>query len=108
MSIARHYYEAHVTIDPVIDVDRLEELQHIASKYKFKVASLFMGKGGNSRPSTFDAFMTAHSKNLVDIKFQILGLVRDLQRQGFPVRRYKIEDIVMDSRIDDELELLES
>lgn len=104
---AKHYYEAHVTIEPVIDVRRLEELTYIANKYGFKVASLFMGKGGENRPSTFDAFMTAHNKDLDKIKFKIMGLVTDLQRADFEVHRYKIEDIVMDSRISDELNLLE-
>lgn len=104
---AKHYYEAHVTIDPIFSAVKLEKAHNIASRFGFKVASLLMQKNGQIIPSSFDAFMTAHSKNLEDIKSKIMGLVTDLQRAGFVVRRYKIEDIVLDSRIADELSLLE-
>lgn len=105
--IAKHYYEAHVTIDPIPNQRSLNKVQAITERYNFRIASLLMVKGGERTPSTTDAFMTAHSKSLDDIKFKIMGLVTDLQRAGFVVRRYKIEDIVLDSRINDELSLLE-
>ncbi len=51
--------------------------------------------------------MTAHSRELGNIKWKVRSLVKELLSAGFKVWRYKIEDTVMDSRTSDELELLD-
>ena len=93
-----YYYECHVTIDPVFD-DRREEASVIAKKYKFKLAHLIMKKKSNEeeKVSDRDTFMTGHSENYFDILERMIDLVKDLKENCFGVRRYKIEDVILDS-----------
>lgn len=95
------YYESHITIDPVFG----EELQHfkeVCLGFNFRVAKLLMEK----TPSTQDAFCTSRSQVYTDIVERTSGLVLALKQVGFKVRRYKIEDTLVDSKIDDKFELL--
>ena len=101
---AELYFEAHVTLDPVLDTERRKDLVSISENFGFKVAKLLMEKGG--KESTLDSFTTAHSKSLLDITTRVLGIVKCLQLNNFTVRRYKIEDTVLDSRTTDCLSLL--
>ena len=102
----KHYLEAHITIEPVFDT-KLLRAKHLAEVHGFKIADLLMKKRteDTEERSSKDTFMTTHSKLLCDIKSRTEKLVIDLKLAGFKVWRYKIEDIVMDSRIDDELNL---
>ncbi len=101
-NIATHYFEAHVTIDPVFGVDR-ECAESIASRNGFKLAKLLMARNAESQ---LDTFMTGHGIDLEALRTRMKFVVQSLQANGFHVRRYKIEDCVLDSRIDDELRLL--
>ncbi len=58
------------------------------------------------KPSELDTFMTAHGKDLQEITDRTREMVDLLQMSNFHVRRYKIEDTVMDSRTEDVLQLL--
>lgn len=78
--IAKYYYEAHVTIDPVFD-DRREAAHLVANKYQFKLAKLLMDKG----LSKLDTFMTGHAKNLTELQTRLVGLVNHLHDAGFVV-----------------------
>lgn len=104
---AKYYYESHVTIEPVFD-DRLALAKQIAQGECFKVADLLMKKReeDTEERSSKDTFMTTHSKDLDDITRRTKWIVEALLSAGFKVWRYKIEDIVLDSRINDELDLL--
>jgi len=107
MTTAKHYYESHVTIEPVFD-DRLERAKRWADVCGFKVADLLMKKreADTEERSKNDTFMTTHSKDLTDIIGRTKTFIEGLKAAGFKVWRYKIEDITMDSRINDELSLL--
>lgn len=107
MTIARCYYEAHVTIAPVFDEVR-EGAAVTAQQYGFKLAKLLMQKRAVDAPerSKFDTFMTSHDRNLEDITKRTQDLVSALKAAGFSVWRYKIEDILVDSRLADEWNLL--
>lgn len=107
MTHAKLYYEAHVTIDPVFD-DRRAVAQQIAEKHRFRLAKLIMRKreADAEQPSQDDTFMTGHGVELNDITARTRKVVEALQRLGFRVRRYKIEDTIMDSRNVDVLGLL--
>lgn len=98
---ARLYYEAHVTIDPVPE-DKRGAVQALADPYGCKLAKLLMQKG---QPSNLDTFMTCHGKDLGAMEARVAGLVKRLLGVGLGVRRYKIEDTLMDSRNEDELGL---
>jgi hypothetical protein len=56
--------------------------------------------------STYDTFMTGHSISFDDLRGRTMLLVSSLQNHGFNVRRYKIEDTLVDSRHDDEFNIL--
>lgn len=101
------YYEAHVTIDPVFD-SRREQAASTAQAYGFRLAKLIMRKkeADFETPAHDDTFMTGHGVEFEDIERRTIGLVRAIQRHGFTVRRYKIEDTIIDSRTHDALGLL--
>lgn len=101
-------YETHITIEPVTG-DRLTLAQDIALLHGFKVADLYMAKRLEDTPerSKFDTFMTGHAKEFDHSVGRMTGLCRQLKENGFKVWRYKIEQIVIDSKhSDDPLRLL--
>jgi hypothetical protein len=104
---AKLYFEAHVTIEPVFDECRAKA-NGLALLYGFKLAHLLMQKRSKDTPerSQHDTFMTGHSKGFTDIKSRLIQLVTALQNEGFKVWRYKIEDTIVDSRTQDEYNLL--
>lgn len=101
--VAKLYYEAHITIEPVFDT-QLKVVEAICHKHKFRLADLFMQKRKNDTPerSKFDTFATTRSKNYADIRGRTEKCVRQLQEYGFNVWRYKIEDTLLDVRLKDE------
>lgn len=107
VSEVKYYLEAHVTIEPVFD-DRLEEAKEIARLYKFKVADLLMKKRKTDSEvrSMHDTFMTGHSKNYEDIVDRVANLVQHLKNTGFQVWRAKIEDTLMDTKLEDTMGIL--
>lgn len=98
----RHYYEAHVTVEPVFE-ERLEQFKIICHDYKFHVANLLMQKrkGDTEERSKNDSFCTGRGISYTDIKKRMLALVDRLEKEGFKVWRYKIESTLLDSRYDD-------
>jgi hypothetical protein len=99
---SRHYYEAHVTVEPVFE-DRLEQFKLICQDYKFHVASLLMQKrkSDTEERSKNDSFCTGRGISFTDIEKRMLSLVDRLTKEGFTVWRYKIESTLLDSRYDD-------
>lgn len=102
-----HYYEAHITIEPIPE-DKQQEVRDIAKLYGFKLATLLMKKRDMDTPerSMYDTFMTAHHQSEATLQLRISGLCQMLKVLGYKVWRYKIEDVVLDSRVEDTLELL--
>lgn len=84
------YYESHVTIDPT---DKLDKLKFISGAFGFKLAKLYLDK-----VSDLDQFMTAHGTEFAEISARMDNLVLTLKDNGFNVRRYKIEAVLVDSR----------
>lgn len=103
---AKHYLECHVTIEPVFDED-LESVKVIAENHGFKVPHLLMKKrkADTETRSKHDTFMTSHSKELEDIHNRMVSVIQELQKYNFEVWRYKIEDIICDSRYGDYLDV---
>jgi hypothetical protein len=100
------YYEAHITIDPVFDI-KLEQFKMLSKRYNFRVAKLLMEKGGEYNvPSTRDSFCTSRSTDFTKIVNDTICLVDALKIANFKVRRYKIEDTIVDSNIKDKYGLL--
>lgn len=96
MHTTDYYFEAHITIDPVLDEDKLQELKDLVKPLGFRVAKLFMQKGD---PSNLDSFMTAHDKDYHSIMQSTYKAVDWLKDNGYGVRRYKIENILLDVKV---------
>lgn len=98
----KYYLECHVTIEPVFD-EKLERVKEIARLYKFKVADLLMKKRkeDSETRSKNDTFCTGHSKNIDDIMDRVQKLISHLKQEGFQVWRAKIEDTLVDTKLDD-------
>ena len=98
----RHYYEAHVTVEPIFD-EELIKFEATARIHGFRVATLLMKKRKTDSPerSANDSFCTGRSISYSDIKDRMLSLLEDLKSEGFEVWRYKIESTLLDSRYDD-------
>lgn len=98
------YFESHITIEPVFD-ERLEDFKKHCAVYKYKVADLLMKKkaDGPEEKSTNDSFCTARDKDFDQMKSRMLSLLALLKQEGYRILRFKIEDVVLDSRKDDSL-----
>lgn len=103
------YFESHVTIEPVFG-DRLSELKCIATQQGFRVADLIMkkGVGETPTPNQEDTFCTGRSKDWNTMKGKTYLFVTILQECGFKVYRYKIENTLLDSRVEDTDKLLDA
>lgn len=101
------YYEAHVTIEPVY-ASQLVALKKLAVQFEFHVATLLMRKSLESSPelSRDDTFMSARDYDASRLRSHTLQLVKALQAADYIVWRYKIEDTMLDSRYDDDSQLL--
>lgn len=85
------YFEAHVTIDPVYN--RMEVVKSLADSHDFRVAELFKA---NDQRSDKDCFMSARGIDYDRILSNTEALVDDLMKHGYNVRRYKIENTLLD------------
>lgn len=97
------YYEVHVTLDPVNEL-RIPLLKSIAGRFNFRLANLIMRKGGSVH--TDDMFLTTRGQVFEEVAEQLREFTIMLTQANFHVRRYKIEDTLIDSAIDDSLQLI--
>lgn len=102
------YLEAHITIEPVFDEERVGA-ENIAHRHGFKLAHLLMQRDRKETAarSSRDTFMTGHSKLCDDIQNRTKACVEDLIHNGYKVWRYKIENTMLDSRNKDVWELVD-
>jgi len=96
-------YECHITIDPIIPTAEMHKLIELCDKAKFKVAKLLKEVGF---PSNLDQFMTGHGNEFNELHGRMRLLCLLLKEAGFVIRRYKIEEILVDSRLGDSEGLL--
>ena len=101
------YFECHITIEPVFE-ERLDQLKMICQFFNFKVADLLMQKRSSDtkKRSKNDTFITGHSSSFEDIEYRMKNMLQSLKYSNFKVWRYKIEQIVVDSRINDKLQMV--
>lgn len=93
---SRLYYEAHITIEPVQrGTIHWDNLNDIASEKKWHVSRFTLEDKGD--------FVSYRSEQLRDICEAVADMARTLERCGFTVLRWKIEDTLFDSKRGDEL-----
>lgn len=102
-------YECHITIEPVFN-DRLEHARIIAEFHSFRVADLLFKKREEDSPqrSCYDTFMTGHAELYSDILDRMFQLIGELKANDFKIWRYKIEEIIVDSRYKDIYNIISS
>lgn len=91
------YFEAHVTIDPVETSQDMWVLNGAARYFGFRVAELLYKKTRDV--ARVDDFMTGRDKNYDHMYERTTELVTALKDLGFVVRRYKIENTLLDVRL---------
>lgn len=98
------YFESHVTIEPVFD-ERLEHLKKVCRSESFHVADLLMKKRANDSTdrSQYDTFCTGRAPTLEVLRGRMFNLLGKLNEEGFKVWRYKIEEALLDSKVDDQV-----
>lgn len=102
MKPSYHYYEAHITVEPVFD-ERLKEFTETCKGSEFHVAKLLMEKG---EPSRKDAFCTGRDKDYEALHHRMFSLLGKLRKAKFKIWRFKIESIMLDSRYDPTFQIL--
>ena len=99
------YYEAHVTVDLKrynVQV-AVEHLNGLCSSRGFKFASLTQTVQGRDKHSYI---LTGHDKQRSHLLERMVQMIKLLKLHGYPIERYKIEDITLDSRVEDSFGLL--
>lgn len=97
------YYETHVTIDSTdLTEDRVEELFSIAKEVDFRVSKFIMLKS----PDAPDAFISGRAEDYMEAVVALRKVIFILQKNFFKIKRYKIEDVIIDSNKDDYFKLL--
>lgn len=97
------YFESHVTLDPIKDHE-MDLFDQAAFRFGFRRAKLLMDKGV---PSQIDTFATSRDTNYQSIERRTIEVVHHLNFLGFKVRRYKIENTLIDSNAEDKLNLFQ-
>jgi len=94
-------YEAHITIEPIFDDEKRQNLNQILLSNGFRLAELLMKKRTDDTPerSQYDSFCTARSDSALELHDRTRACVKTLQDKGFTVYRYKLEETLIDVRI---------
>lgn len=92
------YYECHITVDP-IDSDRLDVFDNLAQGNGFRRARLLMVKDGVEQPANRDTFVSAKNVSYKPLHDSMMNYLEALGHFGFKVRRYKIEAVIIDSKV---------
>lgn len=89
------YYEVHVTIEPV-EQDKYVLFEKLAAAQGFWCSEWALKKENG-----YNFFATTRSKSYDGAYSRMYHLITSLAVRGFKVLRYKIEDTVLDSKIED-------
>lgn len=96
--VARLYYEAHITVEPLNAESFSYEdfVDAIAQDHKAWRASKFEHDDVDNIADKW--FLSAKSTELVSIKWTVKSMLADLRLHGFTIDRWKIEEAVLDSK----------
>lgn len=86
------YFEAHITIEPVTPTQKIT-IGVIGRRHGFRMATFLLKKGSQAVP---DDFFTGRGTDYDALLEKTLYLVDYLQEMGIKVKRYKIENTLLD------------
>lgn len=94
------YYESHITIEPILEENKLAEVKQITSDMGFQVAELLLQRRKEDTPerSAKDSFCTGRDKSYEVLKHRMHVVSQDLRAKGYKVWRCKIEAVIYDER----------
>lgn len=99
-------YDCYITIEPVFN-EQWALVNDLAKPYFFKPAKLVMMKGDSIEElSNGDTFITGHSVSYALLRQRMKFLCKLLIKNGIIIHRYKIEKVMMDSRVEDSLRII--
>lgn len=90
---SRLYFEAHITIAPP-EQCMLPLLETLARNHDWRVSTFAMLKPGEHQP---DAFISARDESYARMASRVRDMVALLGVSQFSVKRWKIEDTMLDS-----------
>ncbi len=94
-------FECHITIEYIEPgTTEHDNLKSAADHYGFRVARLYKW---NKEHSDLDTFMTGHDSDYDNILDKMRNLVDTLETMEYTVTRYKIEQILLDSKNGDSI-----
>lgn len=88
------YFEAHITIEPVYG-ERLNKLEDICDQLGWRI-SKFLTYTNIDEPN---AFISYRLDDMADIYENTISMYWALINNAFVVKRYKIEDILLDVKL---------
>jgi hypothetical protein len=82
--------------------------KYVCEPYDFRVADLLMQKREDDTPerSKYDTFCTGRGNTLDELAFRTVSLIDALSAAEIHVYRYKIEETIVDSNIEDTYRLI--
>lgn len=104
--VARLYYEAHITVEP-LDAESFgysDFVDAIEQDHKNWRASKFEHDDVDNIADKW--FLSAKSSHLDSMKWSVRTMLADLRSHGFVIERWKIEEAVLDSKHGDSEETL--
>lgn len=105
--VARLYYEAHITVEPLEaeSFSYSDFADAIAQDHKSWRASKFEHDDVDNIADKW--FLSAKCNELDAIKWAVRTMLADLRSHGFVIERWKIEEAVLDSKHGDDEEKLQ-
>jgi hypothetical protein len=100
------YHECHVTVEVTDDVTCLDYVATMARVKGFKLAEVKSAQRSSEGPAGIAYILTGHDKQRDHLIERMRVLATALKEAGIKIGRYKIEDISLDSRVEDQYGLL--
>lgn len=85
------YFEVHITLDPIMPESEMGILlRSLTVHHGFRVAKFVMNEQ--------DSFLTTRGTDYDDVVRRTKNMVESLRLFGFPIRRYKLENTILDTK----------
>ena len=91
------YYETHISLKPVMDMNKRDILEENSSRFGFKLAKLAMLKG-DLISEQWDTFLSAKNDELNELHGSTLAFLVWLQTFNFYIERVKFEAVLLDTK----------
>lgn len=98
-------YESHITLDPWKTEEERDTLIEYGQQFGWRMSNWTM-TNYSTQETPREVFFTQTGLDRSSTEERMRFMLRCLHAEGYPVRRYKIEEILLDSKIVDEWNML--